>query len=53
MHFDASWNNPYVRCSYILMLLALLTGFIVAAVKAWAALIPIAIIFGWSQTGTY
>jgi hypothetical protein len=43
--------NPFVRASYVLLFAALSVGIMFAPFSPRAALLPAAVVFGWSQIG--
>jgi hypothetical protein len=49
--FSISTVNPLVRASYLLLFAGLAVGILALPFSARAALLPAAVIFGWSQIG--
>jgi hypothetical protein len=49
--FSASTPNPILRASYTLLFIGLAAGILVLPFSRRAALLPAAVIFGWSQLG--
>jgi len=49
--FSISTMNPIVRASYVLSFAGLVIGAVALPFSLRAALLPAAVIFGWSQIG--
>jgi hypothetical protein len=49
--FSASNLNPIARASYALLLIGLAVGILVLPFSLRTALLPAALIFGWTQIG--
>ena len=51
MRSALSFSNPLVPASYALLLVGLAAGMMVVPFSLHLALLPAAVIFGWSQIG--
>lgn len=49
--FSISTTKPFVRASYVLLFMGLAVGIMTIPFSLRAALLPAAVVFGWSQIG--